>query len=81
MMSSQASSHPYYPLDAHIKEYAPNETSIQRLLTTSSIATFVILGGTLTWVSFLRPRLSKADRFAILWFVLCKIPASWPTHI
>ncbi|PKX93819.1 uncharacterized protein P174DRAFT_512079 [Aspergillus novofumigatus IBT 16806] len=69
-MSSQVSSHPYYPLDAHIKEYAPNETSIQRLLTTSSIAASVILGGTLTWASFMRPSLSKADRFAILWFVL-----------
>lgn len=77
-MSSQASSHPYYPLDAHIKDYAPNENSIQRLLTTSSIASSVILGGTLAWVSFLRPSLSKADRFAILWFALCKIPASDP---
>lgn len=75
-MSTQASPHPYYPLDAHIKEYVPNETSIHRLLTTSSIATSVMLGGTFTLVSFLRPSLPKADRFAILWFVLCKISAS-----
>lgn len=75
-MSGQVSSHPYYPLDAHVKDYAPNATSILRLLATSSIAASVLLGGTLALVSFLRPRLSKANRFAILWFVLCKIPAS-----
>ncbi|KAF4286195.1 hypothetical protein KXW98_006630 [Aspergillus fumigatus] len=69
-MSGQVSSHPYYPLDAHVKDYAPNATSILRLLATSSIAASVLLGGTLALVSFLRPRLSKADRFAILWFVL-----------
>jgi cholestenol delta-isomerase len=75
-MSTQVSPHPYYPLDAHIKDYVPNETSIHGLLATASIATSVILGGTLALVTFLRPSLPKADRFAVLWFILCKIPAS-----
>ncbi|EAW07319.1 EXPERA domain-containing protein [Aspergillus clavatus NRRL 1] len=69
-MASKSSLHPYWPLDANIRNYAPNESSIFSLLTTATVATSIILGGTLALISSLRPTLLKADRFAILWFVL-----------
>ncbi|RJE24399.1 EBP domain protein [Aspergillus sclerotialis] len=61
--------HPYYPLDAQIPGYSPNESPLLTILATAAAASAALLGITLA-ISFLRPNLSKADRFAILWFVL-----------
>ncbi|KAL5364947.1 hypothetical protein BJX96DRAFT_168701 [Aspergillus floccosus] len=69
-MSSQLPQHPYYPLDAPIHGYVPNESTIFQLLTTASAGAVFLLGTTLAFVSLVRPRLSKADRAAILWFTL-----------
>ncbi|KAL4917792.1 Emopamil-binding protein [Aspergillus aurantiobrunneus] len=63
-------SHPYYPLDARINDYAPNETSVLGLLSTTSVAATGLLGATLMLSIWVRPNLRKADRIAILWFVL-----------
>ncbi|KAL4895669.1 EBP domain protein [Aspergillus ambiguus] len=68
-MSSQHP-HPYYPLDAQIRGYAPNEATVLQLLTTASVGATCLLGGTLALVSLARPSMIKADRTAILWFVL-----------
>ena len=65
-----AHAHPYYPLDAQIPGYSPNESSLLAILATAAAASAALLGTTLA-VSFIRPNLSKPDRFAILWFVLC----------
>ncbi|KAE8362281.1 Emopamil-binding protein [Aspergillus caelatus] len=62
--------HPYYPTDASITGYAPNEFSLLKLLSTASIGTTTLLGAIFVLISTLRPRLSKADRIAILWFFL-----------
>ncbi|KAL4787515.1 Emopamil-binding protein [Aspergillus varians] len=63
-------SHPYYPLDARINDYTPNETSVLGLLSTASVSATALLGAALILSIWLRPRLRKADRIAILWFVL-----------
>ncbi|KAI9372406.1 Emopamil-binding protein [Aspergillus egyptiacus] len=65
--------HPYYPLDARVNDYAPNVTSVPGLLSTASVGTTALLGATLMLSSWLRPSLRKADRIAILWFVLSGI--------
>ncbi|KAB8230089.1 EXPERA domain-containing protein [Aspergillus alliaceus] len=70
MMLSEHPLHPYYPLDAPITDYVPNDASLLRLLTTASIGTATLLGTVFSLTSVLRPNLSKADRFAILWFFL-----------
>ncbi|PLB48167.1 EBP-domain-containing protein [Aspergillus steynii IBT 23096] len=62
--------HPYYPLDAPIHGYVANETPLLSLLTTASVGAAALLGATLGLVSFLRPSLTRAERIAILWFVL-----------
>ncbi|KAF7593277.1 hypothetical protein BBP40_011734 [Aspergillus hancockii] len=69
-MPSKNLLHPYYPVDAPINEYAPNEVSLLNLLTTASIGTATLLGIIYILASMLRPNLSKADRIAILWFSL-----------
>ncbi|PYI01776.1 EBP domain protein [Aspergillus sclerotiicarbonarius CBS 121057] len=69
-MDSKIFLHPYYPLDAQIDGYVPNEASLLSILTTASVGATALLGATFTLVSVIRPSLRKADRLAILWFVL-----------
>ena len=73
---SAAIPHPYYPIEAHIAGYSPNEASVLTLLTIASVASADLLGITLTLVSIARPTLRSADSLAILWFVLCKYPCT-----
>lgn len=72
-MSAAKPHHPYYPVDASFAGYSPNEASVPTLLTVASVASAALLGTTLAFVSYLRPRLLRADRLAILWFVLCTL--------
>ena len=74
-----AIAHPYYPIEASIAGYSPNEASVLMLLTIASGAAAALLGITLTLVSLAQPTLRSADRFAILWFVLCKYPCTLQT--
>lgn len=69
-MASQYN-HPYYPVDAQIPGYSPNGTSLLTLLASGAAASAALLGVTLVGISLTRPNLRKADRVAILWFVLC----------
>ena len=69
------SPHPYYPLDANVVGYEPNQTPVWELLISAGGACTVLLGVTFALASYVRPTLRLADRIAILWFVLCKTPA------
>lgn len=71
-MSLDGIPHPYYPLDAQITGYVANEATILKLLGVASIVAIALLGTTFTLVTMARPSLNKADRLAILWFVLCQ---------
>lgn len=64
-------SHPYYPLEADIVGYSPNQTSVLKLLVSAGGGCAALLGLTLTVASYVQPTLRLADRIAILWFVLC----------
>lgn len=64
-------SHPYYPTDARITNYAPNERSVLGLLSIAGLGSTALLGVTLLLSTWARPKLRKGDRIAILWFVLC----------
>lgn len=70
-MATALPPHPYYPIDALIAEYSPNESSVVTLLTVASVSSIALLGTTLALVSLAKPSLSRGDRLAILWFVLC----------
>lgn len=63
--------HPYYPIDASIAGYSPNEASVITLLAVASVSSLVLLGTTWTIVNLAKSSLRYGDRFAILWFVLC----------
>ncbi|KAL2871935.1 EXPERA domain-containing protein [Aspergillus lucknowensis] len=63
-------SHPYYPPDAQIYNYSPNTATVLSLLLTASAGTTALLGATYILTIWARPNLSKANRFAVLWFVL-----------
>ncbi|KAL4909812.1 hypothetical protein BDW74DRAFT_44305 [Aspergillus multicolor] len=64
------SRHPYYPVDARIIDYASNEASVLGLIATASMDCSALLGATLLLSIWVQPKLRKADRIAILWFVL-----------
>jgi hypothetical protein len=66
--------HPYYPLDANVVGYEPNQTPVLELLISAGGACTVLLGVTFALASYVRPTLHLADRLAILWFVLCETP-------
>ncbi|KAL2798704.1 Emopamil-binding protein [Aspergillus keveii] len=67
---ASSNSHPYYPLDARINNYAPNDASVLSLITTASVGVTALLGVTFFLSKWIRPTLSIASRIAILWFVL-----------
>ncbi|KAL4774558.1 Emopamil-binding protein [Aspergillus nidulans var. acristatus] len=63
-------SHPYYPIDAPIIDYTPNETSVLGLISAAGVGCAVLLGAILLLSIWARPNLRKPDRIAILWFAL-----------
>lgn len=67
-------SHPYYPLDANVVGYEPNQAPVLQLLASAGGACTVLLSVTFALAGYVNPKLRMADRIAILWFVLCKIP-------
>lgn len=70
-MAAAIPPHPYYPIDALIAGYSPNEASVVTLLIVASVSSLFLLGTTWTLVSLAKFSLHHGDRFAILWFVLC----------
>lgn len=63
--------HPYYPPEAELIGYLANEYSVLKLLVFFSLGCAGILGTALAIVTHVRPSMSRADKLAILWFVLC----------
>ncbi|OAX85076.1 hypothetical protein ACJ72_00548 [Emergomyces africanus] len=68
--SSLSPSHPYYPIEAELIGYLANEWSVPTLIAAFAAGWAVILGFTLVVLSFVAPKLGRADRLAILWFIL-----------
>ncbi|EAS32202.3 EBP domain-containing protein [Coccidioides immitis RS] len=63
-------SHPYYPIEAQLVGYLANEWSVPVLVGGFAVSWGLILLVTLGIVSYVRPSLPKADKLAVLWFVL-----------
>jgi len=64
------SPHPYYPTEAQLMGYLANEWTVLTLLAFFVGTWTLILGITLAVVSRISPNLGKADKIAILWFIL-----------
>jgi cholestenol delta-isomerase len=82
-MSSDHSLHPYYPIDAEVPGYSANESPLLEILGVVGTSVVMLLAVTLAAISKMRPTLNKADRLAILWFVLCMCDTScaFSSHI
>ncbi|KPM36253.1 hypothetical protein AK830_g10319 [Neonectria ditissima] len=63
--------HPYYPLKAHIPGYAPNDTSVVRLLPVFGATVAAVVGLALRQTAKSRVPLRPVDRFAAAWFAMC----------
>lgn len=68
------STHPYYPLNAHIPDYSANVSSVDELLlrfgSLLSLSIFTALWLASKW----NPKLTTGDRLVAGWYVLCKSP-------
>ncbi|KAL2371382.1 hypothetical protein RJZ57_004179 [Blastomyces gilchristii] len=68
--STPPNSHPYYPIEVELIGYLANEWSVPLLISAFAAGWAFILGSTLVILSFVAPKLGRADRLAVLWFVL-----------
>ncbi|OJD13536.1 hypothetical protein AJ78_06020 [Emergomyces pasteurianus Ep9510] len=68
--SSLSKPHPYYPIEAELVGYLANEWSVLTLISAFAAGWASILGFTLVVLSFMSPKLRRADKLAILWFIL-----------
>ena len=80
MAASPPASHPYHPPNAAIPGYAPNETPVLQLLALFGAVVVAVCGAAYGFAavrdssrSRSRPRLRPVDRFAVVWFALCKL--------
>jgi cholestenol delta-isomerase len=71
---TSVTNHPYYPLEVEIASYLANEWSVPVLLGAFGGVCGAILLATLFIVNKVHPNLRTADKAAIWWFVLCKVP-------
>jgi hypothetical protein len=68
--------HPYYPRDARIPGYLPNDAPL-----TSVLPAFAAIIGAVIVTTYLlatRRRLSPLDIFAACWFALCELVQAPP---
>lgn len=72
MSSQSGDGHPYYPLDAVISDYLPNEWSVPALLVTFATACTAIFSITYALLKILQPQIAPSERLTIMWFVLCR---------
>ena len=80
MAASPPASHPYHPPDAAIPGYAPNETPVAQLLAVFGAVVVAVCGAAYGVAAVAardsssrsRTRLRPVDRFAVVWFALCK---------
>ncbi|KAF2204003.1 EBDP4, emopamil-binding protein [Delitschia confertaspora ATCC 74209] len=64
-------SHPYYPLDANIFGYEPNERSTLELVSQFGSGCVLILSITYFVTKRVRPHIPVSDLLTTMWFVLC----------
>ncbi|WEW54794.1 cholestenol delta-isomerase [Emydomyces testavorans] len=70
MANSTTPAHPYYPVEAKLIGYLANEWSVPVLIGAFGVAWGAILLAALGLVTLVRPTLPKAEKLAVLWFVL-----------
>ncbi|QSZ31599.1 hypothetical protein DSL72_001166 [Monilinia vaccinii-corymbosi] len=63
--------HPYYPVHLEIPQYLPNQRDPMALVSIFATGCTAIASLTYLLVMRIRPRISTADLWAVLWFVLC----------
>ncbi|PSR83642.1 Emopamil binding protein-domain-containing protein [Coniella lustricola] len=64
-------SHPYFPRDAAIPNYAPNISTTNELLVRFAAVWGCGLLASLVLLGRVCPRLSRSDKAVFLWFILC----------
>ncbi|KAB8288841.1 hypothetical protein EYC80_010744 [Monilinia laxa] len=63
--------HPYYPLHLEIPQYLANQWDTITLVSIFAAGCAAIFSFTYLLVMRIRPRISTADLWTVLWFVLC----------
>ena len=63
--------HPYYPLNAPIPFYSPNEKPLAHILTAFAAITGAVV--LTVYALACRSKTRPIDRFAAAWFALCKL--------
>ncbi|PLB44501.1 3-beta-hydroxysteroid-Delta(8),Delta(7)-isomerase [Aspergillus steynii IBT 23096] len=63
--------HSYYPVDAAIPNYVPNEWTTLSLVSTFAVACVVVLSVAKTLATNANPRISISELSTVLWFTLC----------
>lgn len=73
--------HPYYPQNVHIPGYVPNTSSLGELLVRfGGILSITVI--TALWLATTsNPRLARADKAVLSWFVLCEWSTLAPGHV
>ena len=64
--------HPFYPPEINLAGYLANDWNVPTLLAYFALGCVGILGTTHLVAGQVNPKLSRADRGLVLWFVLCK---------
>jgi cholestenol delta-isomerase len=75
-----AQGHPYYPRDALIPGYAPNETPLPVVLGLFGSIVFSFTAGSVVLAKRYNPGLRRADQLIVAWFALCEfvLPDPYP---
>ncbi|KAF5023390.1 hypothetical protein F66182_4547 [Fusarium sp. NRRL 66182] len=69
--TAEAPLHPFFPLDVLLPDYAANTMDARALVGTFAAGTVAIWTVTNLVIQATRPTMSKGDRAATMWFVLC----------
>lgn len=63
--------HPYFPPDAAVPGYTPNETPLLLILASFGGLIGVFVFGSVTLAKWYSPKLKRADQLVVAWFALC----------
>jgi cholestenol Delta-isomerase len=77
-MGDPTGTHPYYPVDASIPHYRPNESSHVVFLAAFGGIIFAAVSSVWAIVRLIRPSLRAGDQLCVVWFALCESPQ--PSH-
>jgi cholestenol Delta-isomerase len=64
--------HPYFPVDAVIPGYLPNNTPVAELIVTFGAIVGAVIGFSLWQTTRTAKPVRTIDKFAAAWFALCK---------